>query len=117
MKMKRKRLTQAVLAAAIAVALSAGPAWSMGKKPKAVDKEKTLGKAGTMTKSYDPETGVKRMEKTIGHGEKTMTLEKGPHSGATVERSWGPNPEGKPSSPGQGQSAFPGKGKGKDKWK
>jgi hypothetical protein len=117
MKMKRKQLTQAVLAAAIAVALSAGPAWSMGKKPKAVDEEKTLGEAGTMTKSYDPETGVKRMEKTIGHGEKTMILEKGPRSGATVERSWGPSPEGRPSSPGQGQSAYPGMGKGKGKWK
>ncbi|MEE8210250.1 MAG: hypothetical protein V3R38_05810 [bacterium] len=116
--MKRKRLTQAVLATAIAVALSAGPAWSMGKKPKAVDKEKTLGKAGTMTKSYDPETGVKRMEKTIGHGEKTMIIEKEPHKGATIlERFFGSSPKGSSTSPGQAPSAFPGKGKGKGKWK
>jgi hypothetical protein len=115
--MKPRMLTQAILSAAIAVALSAGPVWSMGKKPKAVDKEKTLGKAGTMTKSYDPETGVKRMEKTIGHGEKTMVLEKERQSGATVERSWGSSPEEKSTSPGQAPSAFPGKGKGKGKWK
>lgn len=118
--MKRKRLPQAVLATAIAVALSAGPAWSMGKKPKAVDKEKTLGKAGTMTKSYDPETGVKRMEKTIVHeGEKkTMIIEKEPHKGATIlERFFGSSPGGLGSSPGKGPSAFPGKGKGKGKWK
>ncbi len=125
MKMKRKRLTQAVLAAAIAVALSAGPAWSRGKKPKAVDKEKTLGKAGTMTKSYDPETGVKRMEKTIGHGEKTMTLEKGPHSredndsreGTPLGRHrralLGPEPRGETVFPRPGPKRLSRKGQGK----
>ena len=105
--MKRHGIRVAGLAFCVGLFLVAGPAWGMGKKPKAVEKEKQLGKAGTMQKSYDPETGVKRMEKTIGGGEKTMTLEKEPHSGATVERSWKTGPEE--------EKASQGKGKGKSK--
>ena len=105
--MKRNGISVSVLALCVGLFLVVGPAWAMGKKPKAVEKEKQLGKAGTMKKSYDPETGVKRMEKTIGGGEKTRTLEKEPQSGATVERSWKTGPEE--------ERASQGKGKGKSK--
>ena len=108
--MKRNRINVSVLALCVGLFLVVGPAWAMGKKPKAVENEKQLGKAGTMKKSYDPETGVKRMEKTIGHGEKTMTLEKGRKEGATVERSWETSPEEK-SSPSVKEKSHP-----KGKW-
>jgi hypothetical protein len=109
--MKDRVLSIGFLVVVVVALVFAGQAWAMGKKPKAVEKEKQLGKAGTMMKSYDPETGVKRMEKTIGHGEKTMTLEKGRKEGATVERSWKTGPEVEIDSSTQGQ----GKGKGKNK--
>ena len=114
--MKRQRLRRGVLVVGISVVFLAGSAWAMGKKPpKAEVTEKTLGEGGTMTKTYDPETGM-LMDKTIGHGEKTMILEKEPHSGATVERSWGSSPTGLGSSSGHGPSSHPGKGQGKDRW-
>ncbi len=107
--MKDKVLSIGILVVVVVALVFAGQAWAMGKKPKAVEKEKQLGKAGTMMKSYDPETGVKRMEKTIGHGEKTMTLEKGRKEGATVERSWGMSPEEKSSPSGKEKSHPKGK--------
>lgn len=114
--MKRQRLRRGALVVGISVVFLAGSAWAMGKKPpKAEVTEKTLGEGGTMTKTYDPATGM-LMDKTIGHGEKTMTLEKGPHSGATVERFWGSSPTGQGSSSGQGPSSKPGKGQGKGRW-
>ncbi|MFQ5893571.1 MAG: hypothetical protein ACE5H5_04580 [Nitrospinota bacterium] len=131
--MKPQRVMQATLAVGIGMLLLAGSAWAMGKKPpEPKTTTQTLGQGGTMTKTYNPEpdpvtgvAGVKTMEKTIGHGEKTMIIQKGPRSGATVERSWGSSPEGTsagsgkgPSTfPGKGPSAFPGKGKGGGKWK
>ena len=115
--MKRQRLRRGMLVVGISVVFLAGSAWAMGKKPpKAEVTGKTLGEGGTMTKTYDPEMGVKHMEKTIGHGEKTMTLEKEPHSGATVERFWGSSPTGLGSSSGRGPSSHPGKGQGKGRW-
>ncbi len=108
--MKRYGISVSGLALCVGLFLVVGPAWGMGKKPKAVEKEKKLGKAGAMMKSYDPETGVKRMEKTIGHGERTMTLEKGRKEGATVERSWETSPEEK-SSPSVKEKSHP-----KGKW-
>ncbi len=107
--MKDRVLSIGFLVVVVVALVFAGQAWAMGKKPKAVEKEKQLGKAGTMMKSYDPETGVKRMEKTIGHGEKTMTLEKGRKEGATVERSWGMSPEEKSSPSGKEKSHPKGK--------
>ena len=100
--MKDKVLSIGFLVVVVVALVFAGQVWAMGKKPKAVENEKQLGKAGTMEKSYDPETGVKRMEKTIGHGEKTMTLEKGRQEGATVERSWETSPEERSSPSGKG---------------
>lgn len=94
-----------MLALAVGLLLAVGPAQAMGKKAP-VEKEKELGQGGTMTKSYDPETGVKKMEKEIGSGgEKTMTLEKESQSGATVERSWSTG----------GEKESPGQAKGKNK--
>jgi len=107
--MKDKVLSIGFLVVVVVALVFAGQVWAMGKKPKAVEKEKQLGKAGTMKKSYDPETGVKWMEKTIGHGEKTMTLEKGRQEGATVERSWETSPEEKSSPSGKGISHPKGK--------
>jgi hypothetical protein len=100
--MKFKKRWLAVLTAAVAVLFLTGPVSAMGKK-EPVQKEKELGQGGTMTKSYDPETGVKRMEKTTGQGDKEMTLEKEPHSGAQIERSWSTGPEAGGASKGQGQ--------------
>ncbi len=107
--MKDRVLSIGFLVVVVVALVFAGQAWAMGKKPKAVEKEKQLGKAETMMKSYDPETGVKRMEKTIGHGEKTMTLEKGRKEGATVERSWETSPEEKSSPSGKEKSHPKGK--------
>ncbi len=107
--MKNRVLSIGFLVVVVVALVFAGQVWAMGKKPKAVENEKQLGKAGTMMKSYDPETGVKRMEKTIGHGEKTMTLEKGRKEGATVERSWGMSPEEKSSPSGKEKSHPKGK--------
>jgi hypothetical protein len=113
--MSRRNLWQAALVLAVGIFFIAGSAQAMGKKAP-VEKEKELGQAGTMTKSYDPETGVKKMEKTIGHGEKEMVLEKEPHSGATVERSWTTGSEAGKSSGAGAPSSHPGGGKGKGKW-
>lgn len=113
--MSYRNLGRTALVLAMGIFLVAGSAQAMGKKAP-VEKEHELGQAGTMKKTYDPETGVKRMEKTIGGGEKTMTLEKEPHSGATVERSWTTGPEAGKSSGAGGPSSHPGGGKGKGKW-
>ncbi len=99
--MERRTLWVAALAALVALALAAAPAAAMGKKAP-VEKEKELGQAGTMTKSYDPETGVKSMEKTTGHGEKEMVMEKEPHSGVQMERSWKTGPPAERGAQGKG---------------
>ena len=109
--MKHQRLRRGLLVVGISVVFLAGSAWAMGKKPPKAEVEgKTLGEGGTMTKTYDSETGM-RMEKTIGHGEKTMILEKDPRSGATVDRDWGSSSTGLGSSSTHGPSSHPGKGR------
>lgn len=112
--MDLRRIGRILLVAAVAVAFAVGSAQAMGKK-EPVEQQKELGQGGTMTKSYDPETGQKKMEKTIGGGEKEMTLEKGPHEGATVERSWTTGSEKEHTEADTEAGGSTGKAKGKNK--
>ena len=116
--MKHQRLRRGVLVVGISVLFLAGSAWAMGKKaPKAEVEGKTLGEGATMTKTYDPLTGTKTMDKLIGKdGTKEMIITKDPKEGATVFRSWGSSPSGLGSSSGGGPSSHPGKGQGKGRW-